>query len=153
MLGPFVEAAGGINIADAVAPGPTSLHTEEFLLAAQPDVWIGTASGTRDEYIAGKSPVALGYLMTPQDSNQSLRTYINSSSLVGLTATDRGRVHAIWHGFYNSPLNIIALNYFAYWLHPSLFADRHPHELAEALAREFLPYDLTGVLGVSLGTE
>ncbi len=144
MLGPFVGLAGGRNIADAVAPGPTAQHTAEFLLTENPDVWIGTASGTVGEYRQGASPVALGPGLGAAEAADSLKRYLSAPEFRALDAARSGRAHAIWHNFYNSPFNIVALEAFARWIHPELFADIDPQQTLAAIHREFLPFDLEG---------
>lgn len=144
MLGPFVGLAGGRNIADAVAPGPTAQHTAEFLLTENPDVWIGTASGTRGEFRQGASPVALGPGLGAAEAADSLKRYLSAPEFQALDAVRSGRAHAIWHNFYNSPFNIVALEAFARWIHPELFADIDPQQTLAAIHRDFLPFDLEG---------
>lgn len=150
MLGPFVEFAGGHNIADAVAPGPTSLHTAEFLLYENPDVWIATASGTPEEYRDGKSPVALGPGMDNKTALDSLKKGLDSPEFAALGAVQSGRAHAVWHNFYNSPLNIVALEAFARWIHPGIFTDLDPDKTMEEIWDEFVPFELRGVYTSSL---
>lgn len=145
MLGPFVGEAGGLNIADAVAPGPTAQHTAEFLLTENPDVWIGTASGTVKEYRDGTLPVALGAGMTAEMAADSLARYLAAPEFAALDAVRSGRAHSIWHNFYNSPFNIVALEAFATWIHPDLFADLHPEKTMQYIYDTWLPFDLHGV--------
>lgn len=151
MLGPFVGLAGGRNIADAVAPGPTARHSIEFLLAENPEVWIGTASGTVEEYRDGGGPVAVGAGMTPAMAADSLARYLAAPELRVLDAVRTGRAHAVWHGFYNSPFNIVALEAFATWIHPALFADVDPRETWRRIQERFLPFRVDGAYLVSLG--
>lgn len=150
MLGPFVGITGGLNIADAVAPGPTAQHTAEFLLTENPDVWIGTASGTYDEFIEGGDPVALGAGMTDQMASESLTRYLSSPEFAALDAVRTGRAHSIWHNFYNSPFNIVALEAFATWIHPELFADTDPTATMETIYDRWLPFELNGVYSATV---
>ncbi|MBX2829924.1 MAG: ABC transporter substrate-binding protein [Rhodospirillales bacterium] len=145
MLGPFVGQAGGLNIADAVAPGPTAQHTAEFLLTENPDVWIGTASGTVREYRGGALPVALGTGMSADMAADSLARYLAAPEFAALDAVRNGRAHSIWHNFYNSPFNIVALEAFATWIHPDLFADLNSEQTMQYIYDTWLPFDLEGV--------
>jgi len=145
MLGPFVGLAGGLNIADAVAPGPTAHHTAEFLLTENPDVWIGSASGLAEEYRQGKSPVALGSGMTAATAEDSLGRYLSAPEFHALDAVRTGRAHSIWHQFYNSPFNIVAVEAFAKWIHPQLFEDLDPERTLRDIYRTFLPVTPDGV--------
>ncbi len=150
MLGPFVELAGGTNIADAVAPGPTAQHTAEFLLTENPDVWIGTASGTSEEYLANSSPVALGARMSQEMAAESLKRYLSAPEFQALDAVRNGRAHSIWHNFYNSPFNIVALEAFAKWIHPELFHDIDPHATLQTIFERFTPFQLEGTYSASV---
>lgn len=149
MLGPFVEQAGGINIADAAAPGPTTQHTAEFLIVEDPDVWIGTASGTAAEYKRGDPPVALGPGMTPDAAQKSLRRHLDVPVFAPLTAVRTGRAHALWHNFYNSPFNIVVLEALAGWFHPDLMADSDPQQTLQHIYDTFLPFELDGTYFVT----
>lgn len=153
MLGPFVELVGGRNIADAVAPGPTSLHTAEFLLVENPDVWIGTASGTVGEFNAGKNVVSMGPGMSKESAQSSLNRFLEKPEYAALIATQTGRAHALWHDFYNSPLNIVAIEAFAKWVHPDLFADVDPNRTVEEIFSKFLPFSFNGTYTVSATVE
>lgn len=150
MLGPFVELAGGTNIADAVAPGPTAQHTAEFLLTENPDIWIGTASGTSEEYLANASPVALGARMSREMAAESLRRYLSAPEFQALDAVRNGRAHSIWHNFYNSPFNIVALEAFAKWIHPEVFQDIDPHTTLRTIFERFTPFQLEGTYSASV---
>tara|TARA_B100000519_G_scaffold127017_1_gene109621 strand:+ start:3438 stop:4529 length:1092 start_codon:yes stop_codon:yes gene_type:complete len=152
MLGPFIEIAGGANIADAVAPGPTAQHTAEFLLTENPDVWIGTASGTFDEFTDGAEPVALGAGMTSETASQSLTRYLSAPEFAALDAVRNGRAHSIWHNFYNSPFNIVALEAFAKWIHPEIFNDIDPMETLAEIYDRWLPFELNGTFAATVGT-
>lgn len=153
MLGPFIEAAGGNNIADAVAPGPTSVHTEEFLLTQDPDIWITSASGTISDYQAGKKPVALGFGMTTETAQISLASFLDKPAFQALTAVKQGRAYAIWHNYYNSPLNIVALEAFAKWIHPDAFSDLSPEQSMQEIQQKFTQFDIKGIYSVALKSE
>lgn len=153
MLGPFIGRLGGRNIADAVAPGPTAHHTAEFLLTENPDVWIGSASGTAEEYREGAPPVALGAGLTPAEAAESLRRYLSAPEFQALDAVRSGRAHSIWHNFYNSPFNIVAVEAFAKWLHPEAFADLDPQDTLERIYTEFIGFELEGTYLGSLPRE
>lgn len=153
MLGPFVGLAGGRNIVDALAPGPTSEHTAEFLLMENPDVWIGTASGTAMDFKADKNIVALGAGMTAETARKSLNRFLAAPEFQALDAVKKGRAHALWHDFYNSPLNIAALEAMAQWLHPALFADIDPQRTLTEIDTQFLPFDLNGTFFIGNGSS
>ena len=150
MLGPFVEVAGGSNIADAVAPGPTSQHTMEFLLVENPDVWIGTGSGTPNDFAEQKNMLTLGPAVKPEMATASLRRYLSGDSFQALSAVSAARAYGIWHDFYNSPLNVVALEAFAKWIHPPLFQDLDPQQTMLQIYQQFLPFSWHGTATSSL---
>lgn len=153
MLGPFIGRVGGHNIADAVAPGPTAQHTAEFLLSENPDVWIGTASGTAEEYRESALPVALGSGVDAAMAVASLRGYLAAPEFQALDAVRRGRAHSIWHNFYNSPFNIVAIEAFAKWIHPDRFTDLDPEATLRRIYEDYLGFDLEGTYMTTLPHE
>ncbi|MFC4349950.1 ABC transporter substrate-binding protein [Fodinicurvata halophila] len=153
MLGPFVGLAGGRNISDPVAPGPTAQHTAEFLLTENPEVWIGTASGTLSEYQSNKEPVGLGAGFTPEMARDSLKRYLDTPEFQALDAVREGRAHSVWHNFYNSPFNIVVLEAFAHWIHPERFAELDPQATLEQIFETYLPFELQGTYFATVGNE
>ncbi len=51
----------------------------------------------------------------------------------------KGHAYAIWHLFYNSPFNVVAVQVMAKWLHPGLFADVDPRHTLQEIYRRFQP--------------
>ncbi|MBD8893892.1 ABC transporter substrate-binding protein [Roseibium litorale] len=148
MLGPFVEVAGGRNVSSEAVSSPVGRHMLEFLIGANPDIWIGTASGTQQEYEAGHPFAVLGMHVDEDLARRSARTAIDSAGIGILDAVRNGRAYTIWHGFYNSPFNIYALEVFAKWFHPDLFADIDPEATFAEVHRRFLPMDTKGLYSV-----
>lgn len=147
MMGRFVTAAGGVNVADAILPGEAGVVSLEWLIANPPDVYIGTAigSGRRD----AASWLALGAGVTEAAARARLAASLARPGIADLPAVAQGRAHAIWHHFYNSPFNVAAVQVFAKWLHPQLFADLEPEGLLADLHNRFQPFPLDGAYWVS----
>ncbi|QCI69309.1 iron ABC transporter substrate-binding protein [Phreatobacter stygius] len=147
MMGRFVTAAGGVNVADAILPGEAGVVSLEWLIANPPDVYIGTAigSGLRDE----ASWLALGAGVTEAAARTRLAASLARPGIADLPAIREGRAHAIWHHFYNSPFNVAAVQAFAKWLHPALFADLDPDGLLADFHSRFQPFPLDGAYWVS----
>jgi iron complex transport system substrate-binding protein len=61
-----------------------------------------------------------------------------------------GRFHSVYHQFYNSPYHFVAMQAFAKWMHPELFADVDPEASMQELHDKFLPIDYSGVFWGSL---
>ncbi len=159
MLGKLLPIAGGRNIAQGLIPGESGVLNPELLLASQPEVYIGTAIGTpglapavagQSGLPAGSARILLGAGVTPQQAQASLRQALQRTPLVPLAAVREGRAHAIWHHFYNSPFNVVAVQVMAKWLHPTLFTDLDPRQTLDELARRFQPVPWAGEYWTSL---
>jgi iron complex transport system substrate-binding protein len=143
MMGRFVAAAGGVNVADAVIPGEAGVVSLEWLIAHPPEVYIGTAvgSGHGDK----TTFLALGAGVSEETAQARLAAALARPGIADLPAVQKGRAHAVWHHFYNSPFNVAAVHAFAKWLHPTLFADLDPDALLADLHTRFQPFPLDGV--------
>ncbi len=152
MMGRFVEWAGGDNIAKGKVPGAYGLLNPEYLLVAQPDVYMGTAIGAAGVKYPKPGRIILGPGTDGRTARASLVQATARRTISGLTAVQSGRAHAIWHNFYNTPLNVAAVQAMAKWIHPNLFTDLNPQKTLETLFEKFQPVPLDGAYWVSLGT-
>jgi iron complex transport system substrate-binding protein len=148
MMGRFVTAAGGVNVAEAIVPGEAGLVSLEWLLANPPEVYIGTAIGNASA-AAGKPWLALGADVSEEVARQTLLRSLQRPGLAELPPARNGRAHAIWHHFYNSPFNVVAVQAFAKWLQPALFADLDPEALLRDFHSRFQPFPVSGAYWVS----
>ena len=149
MMGRFVTAAGGINIAEALVPGEAGVVSLEWLLANPPEVYIGTAIGSASA--SGEKPwLALGADVTESIARATLTRSLRRPGIANLPPVRSGRAHAIWHHFYNSPFNVVAVQAFAKWLHPSLFADLDPTATLRDLHARFQPFAVKGAYWISM---
>ena len=139
-MGEFIETAGGRNIAAGVVPGALGDVSVEYVLKLDPDVYI--ASGNR------KPGVLLGAQVSQDEARESLAKLLTRPEFSPLRAIRSGRAHGLWHEFYNSPYNILAIESLAKWLHPDLFKDLDPKETERELYARFLPVADTGTYWV-----
>jgi len=144
MLAHLVAAAGGQNIADGLLPGVAGTINPEFLLTAQPDLYVGTAIGSAGEGPDSKR-LSLGAGVTPSVALTSLARNGKRPVLVDLQAVAQGRSYSVWHHFYNSPFNVAAVQALAKWFHPALFAGLDPTATLADAYRRFQPVPLDGV--------
>jgi iron complex transport system substrate-binding protein len=148
MMGRFVTAAGGVNIAEALVPGEAGVVNLEWLVANPPDVYIGTAIG--NAAASGDKPwLALGADVPAPVARMTLLRSLKRPGIAGLPPVRDGRAHAIWHHFYNSPFNVAAVQAFATWLHPTLFADLDPAATLRDLHARFQPFPSDGAYWIS----
>lgn len=151
LVGVLLEAAGADNVARGRIPGEHGTLNPEFLIATQPRLYIGTGIGSMAT--AEKSPlrIVLGADATPEAARASLLRTTQRRGIAQLQAVQQpGRAHAIWHHYYNSPFNVVAVQVFAKWLHPELFADLDPRATLQTMFTQFQPIPLTGVYWTSL---
>ncbi len=150
MMAHFLEAAGAENIGAALLPGATGKVSLEQLLAHQPRFWAGTAVGRPGaEQQPGHPRIVLGTGASEAMARESLAAALARPGVQELDAVKQGRVFAIWHHFYTSPFNVVAVQALAKWLHPDLFADLKPEETMASLYERFQPFPLSGTFWIA----
>ncbi|MDA7949488.1 MAG: ABC transporter substrate-binding protein [Hyphomicrobiaceae bacterium] len=150
LMGRFIDFAGGKNIAKDLVPGPSGTINLEHLIATQPEIYIGTAIGSPSTIKSAPKYIVLGTGVSADMARASLRRGLDRKGIADLNAVSSGNAHAIWHHFYNSPLNVVAVQAFAKWFHPDLFADLDPEETLRTLFTRFQAVPLRGVYWASL---
>ncbi|MDI5934779.1 ABC transporter substrate-binding protein [Halomonas kalidii] len=151
-FGKFVEMAGGQNIAKDILPGTFGTLNPEQIIASNPDHVVVTG-GDWEAYVPGGDWVGVG---PGQDEAQALRkleALTERPALTDVKAVETGQVHAIWHQFYNSPYQFVAIQQMAKWLHPELFADLDPEATFRELHDRYLPVTYWPGHWVSLSDE
>lgn len=149
-LGLLLERAGGKNIAADLLPGWSGTLNPEQVIAANPDAIIVTGSNWVNAFPPGSTFVSLGYGTSPETARQQLQTLMEKSHWTTLTSVQNQQVYAIWHQFYNSPYQFIALEQFAKWLYPEQFKDINPEQVFKEFHDQFLPIEYSGTFWISL---
>lgn len=139
-FGDLLETAGGVNVAAPVLPGAIGDVSMEFLLKAQPQVYIAT--GSRSD--PGRPGLLAGPGAAADVSAASLSTLLQRDGIRDLDAVKRGRAFGIWHAFYNSPYNVAAIEAMAKWLYPDRAGALDPDATLATLYRDFLDVDGAG---------
>ena len=137
-FGRMVELAGGRNLGSGLIPATFGTIAPEKIVAAKPDVVIVTGSAW-DAYVPGGAWVGVGPNADLGEARRKLTALTQRPAFRTIPATERGRVHAIWHQFYNSPYQFVAVQRIAKWLHPDLFRDMDPDATLRSLHERFLP--------------
>lgn len=161
MMASFADRVRGENVAKPVVPGAAGVMNLEYLLTFQPDLYIATAIGSTDTWQAAQSAsnhdappyIVLGADVSENVARASFQKALSASSNRGiqqLTAVKEGRAFAIWHHFYNTPLNVVAVQAFAKWLYPDTFKSLDPKATMAELFKRFQPVPLDGTYWVSL---
>ncbi|WP_414644175.1 ABC transporter substrate-binding protein [Bosea sp. (in: a-proteobacteria)] len=137
-FGKMVEIAGGTNFGSTLIPGTFGTINAEAVVAANPEVVIITG-GNWGAYVPGGAWVGLGPGTDLVEARRKLAGLAARPAFSQTQAVKNGRVHAIWHQFYNSPYQFVAIQEIAKWLHPELFADLDADATLKTLHERFLP--------------
>ncbi|WP_157314752.1 ABC transporter substrate-binding protein [Chitinibacter sp. GC72] len=152
MLGTFVAAAGGDNIANAIVPGAHGTVSLEFLLQQQPEVYIGTGIGNPNTARDPRSPrIALGAGIDRATAQASLRHALSRTGFAQLKAVQSVRAYAVSHQFNYSAANVIAVQVMAKWLYPQQFAQLNPQASLQQFYQRFQPVPLAGTFWIEAG--
>ncbi|MBN8950594.1 MULTISPECIES: ABC transporter substrate-binding protein [unclassified Rhizobium] len=142
-LGQFVATVGGRNIAASVVPGAIGDVAVEYVLHADPDIYIATGN---------RSPgLLLGAGVDEEAAQKSLGAVLARPEFKELRAIRDRKAYGLWHDFYNSPYNILAIEALAKWIHPELFQDIDPAKTEQEMAKSLLAIDTAGTYWVESG--
>ncbi|MBD9629147.1 ABC transporter substrate-binding protein [Pseudomonas sp. PDM19] len=142
-LGSVIDTVGGRNIAAGVVPGALGDISVEYALSAKPDIYIAT--GNRNPGLI------LGAGVSQQQARESLQKVLQRPEFATLDAIRNGKAHGLWHDFYNSPFNILAIEAMARWVHPERFADLDPAKTQAQINQDFLRISLDGTYWIDAG--
>nr|WP_186363521.1 ABC transporter substrate-binding protein [Rhizobium sp. ACO-34A] len=137
-FGKMVELAGGINLAKDIIPGTFGTVNPEQIIASNPDQVIVTGANW-ELYVPGGAWVGVGPGADKAKADEKLAALMKRPAFTGIKAVADNNVHAIWHQFYNSPYQFVAVQQMAKWLHPDLFGDLDPEATFKELHERFLP--------------
>ena len=120
-----VEIAGGINIGAGLGPGFATTVDPEWVIKQNPDIIIGTAIPNSGAYETDDA----------SELKAEREKVLHRPELANITAVKEKRVYfinAYALGLY--PNYLLAIVYYAKWLHPDLFKDLDP----KAVHQEYL---------------
>lgn len=137
-FGELVAAAGGDNLGTRFLHGTFGTLHPEQVIASNPDVVLVTGANW-SLYSPTGDWVNLGPGADPVEGQARLHRLMRRPAYRALSAVKTGRVHAIWHTFYDNPYYFLALQKIAKWLHPELFASLDPDATFQELHARFLP--------------
>lgn len=137
-FGRMVEVAGGRNIAKGLIPGTFGMLNPEQIISSNPDVVIVTGANWKN-YNTANGWVGVGPGADQKEALKRLQALMERPAFRTLPVASNGNVHAIWHQFYDSPYNFVAIQAMAKWLHPDLFKDIDPDATFREFHQRFLP--------------
>ncbi len=140
-IGEYIDFVGGHNIGADVIQGASGKLSLEYVISRDPDVYIATGGPS----LKGKGGLVLGPGMDAERARKTLARVAARAGIAELSAVKSGNVHGLSHLLLNSPLDIVAIEMLARWIHPNLFADLDPQATLAEIERRFLgvPYDGT----------
>ncbi len=147
----MAQVAGGVSAAKGLLPGPVGQLSLEHLINSGFDVYIGTAIGSMMDVNNQQHSqrLILGPNVDQKTALDSLNFVSQRPGFEVISAFKNQRSHAIWHHFYNSPLNIYAIQKMAQWFHPQLFTDLKPEHTLHKLLSRFGKVNLSGSYATS----
>ena len=137
-FGRFVELAGGHNIASAIIPNTFGQLNAEQVIVADPAQVIVTSANWQ-AFAPGGHWVGVGPGADLAEARRKLQWFTQRPAYAGIKAQQTGDFHAVWHQFYNSPYQFIAIQQLAKWFHPELFAELDPDATFREFHERFLP--------------
>ncbi|OTA17081.1 substrate-binding protein [Xenorhabdus vietnamensis] len=147
-FGEFVTAAGGDNMGRKWFSGMGGKINEEQLLITNPDYYLMTVADW-DTVHSNSQSVPLGYTGELATSEKRFQKLLSRPKLKVLKSYREKHVMAIYHQYYDTPFNIIAVEAIAKWLHPDLFKDIDPQADNLYVHKTFTALDDSGVFWIT----
>jgi iron complex transport system substrate-binding protein len=145
-IGDYLAFVGGHNIgADVIEQSFGKLNLE-YVISRDPAVYIGTGG----PHLAKANGLVLGAAVSPAEAEAALPRVTQRPGIAGLSAVRQGRAYGFSHQLINSPLDIVAVEAFAKWLHPDLFAELDPAVTLDTINRRFLAVPYRGTFWTRL---
>ncbi len=145
-IGDYLNFVGGHNIGADVIDQSFGKLNLEYVISRDPDIYIATGG----PHLAKAGGLVLGPGYTEAQAQQALRKISQRRGISGLSAVASKRTHGISHQLINSPLDIVAIEAFAKWVHPNAFADVDPKATLDEVNRRFLAVPYEGVYWMDL---
>lgn len=150
VIGELIDRAGGHNLGSDLIPGNSGLVSLEYLLSHQPDYYVGTAIGNPTSRASQPARIQAGPGVTPEQAKASLESSLKRTGIAQLDAVREGRAFAIWHHFFHSPFNVVAVQAMAKAFHPQEFADLDPDATLADFMSRFQPFVAEGTYWTSI---
>lgn len=145
-VGDYISFVGGHNIgADVIRQSFGKLNLE-YVISRDPHIYIGTGG----PHLAKAGGLVLGAGYSGEQARAALRKITGRRGIAGLSAVRDGRAYGFSHQLINSPLDIVAIETFAKWVHPDLFRDIDPAATLATINSRFLAIPYEGIYWTSL---
>lgn len=148
-MGAYIPFLHAINVADKPLDGAiTGNMSPETVIVSQPDVYIMLTTGWIDKDGNSSNGIPLGYAPTkPQAISKATSKLMDRHWMQALSSYQTKNIYSIYMPFYNSPYNLVAMEYFAKWIHPDQFKSLHPEHTFEEMNSQFAGRAVSGTFG------
>lgn len=145
-VGDYIAFVGGRNIGADAIEGAFGKLNLEYVIDRNPDVYIATG-GPHLERAGG---FVIGPQYSAEQSRASLQRVAGRRGIASLAAIANGRTHGLSHQLLNSPIDIVATEVLARWIHPEVFADLDPRTTLDEINTRFLAVPYRGDYWIDL---
>jgi len=145
-IGDYVDFVGGHNIGADVLKGPMGKLNLEYVMSRDPAIYIATGGA----HLERSNGLVLGAGYDAARARASLARITQRQGIAQLSAVKAGRAYGLAHPLINSPIDIVAIEVFATWVHPELFRDVDPARTLAEINSRFLAVPYQGAGWVSL---
>ncbi|MCD9462363.1 cobalamin ABC transporter substrate-binding protein [Photobacterium phosphoreum] len=147
-MGAYIPFLNAINIADKPLKGAiTGQMSPETVITAHPDVYIMQTTGWVNDKGQPTHGIPLGYNPNPTAIKVATSALMDRDWLQAVSAYKTKNVYSIYMPFYNSPYNLVAMEYFAKWIHPNVFKNLDPEKTFEEMNKLFGHRTVSGDFG------
>ena len=147
-MGAYIPYLKAINIADKPLQGAiTGQMSPETVITARPDIYIMQTTGWVNDKGQPTHGIPLGYNPNPTAIKVATSALMDRDWLQAVSAYQTKNVYSIYMPFYNSPYNLVAMEYFAKWIHPNVFKNLDPEKTFEEMNKLFGHRTVSGDFG------
>ncbi|WP_375083680.1 ABC transporter substrate-binding protein [Providencia sp. SKLX074055] len=147
--GELASLAGGNNLVADNFPAKGAESSIENIITLNPEFYLLTGADWHN-FNRRSLAVSLGYNANKANAQKQLSALMDRQGISSLTAVKEKRVMAIYHNFYNNPMNIFAIEAMAKFMHPELFSTLNPEQNLIDFQQQFTEIRETGVFWISL---
>lgn len=147
--GELASLAGGNNLVADNFPAKGAESSIENIITLNPEFYFLTGADWHN-FNRRSIAVRLGYRANKSDAQKQLAVLLDRQGISSLTSVKEKRVMAIYHNFYNNPMNIFAIEAMAKFMHPERFSTLNPEQNLTDFQQQFTQLRTDGVFWVTL---
>ncbi len=145
-IGRFIAFAGGDSISAEVSKGPSAQLGLEYIIARNPEIYVGTGGA----HLKATGGLLIGPGFDAKTVQDSLAAVVARPGFSELRAVREKNVHGLFHNMLSTPLNLLAVEALARWLHPEAMRDIDPNATMAEINARFLAVPMSGIYWVDL---